>query len=75
MSSVEQSLGFLLTSLRVLLELLFTGKDTTKKVASIGQATVQAIRPRVVIMPLQLRLAVEMHHHADPDPVVAGNMV
>ena len=58
-----QSLGFLPTSLRVLLELLFTGKDTTKKVASIGQAIVQAIHPRVVIMPLQLGLPVEMHHH------------
>ena len=63
MSSVELALGFLPESLRVLLELLLTGQDISKKVASIGQAIVQAIRPRVIIMPLQLGLAVEMHHH------------
>ena len=49
--------------INILLELLFTGKDTTKKVASIGQAIVQSIRPNVVTMPLQLRLAIEIHHH------------
>ena len=47
----------------ILLKLLFTEKDTTKKVTSIGQAIVPAICPRVVIMALQLRLAVEIHHH------------
>ena len=63
MSSVELALGFLPESLRVLLELLLTGQDISKKVASIGHAIVQAIHPRVIIMPLQLGLAVEMHHH------------
>lgn len=41
---------------------MFVGKDRSRKVASIGQAVVQAVRPRAVIAPLQLGLAVQMHH-------------
>ena len=42
---------------------LFIEKDTRRKQASIGQAIVQAVRPRAVLAPLQLGLAVRMHHH------------
>ena len=33
------------------------------KLASIGQAIMQAARPRVWLAPLQFRLGVQMHHH------------
>ena len=36
--------------------------DTSRKVAGIGQAIVQAVRPKAVIAPLQLGLAVQMNH-------------
>lgn len=46
-----------------MLENLFVGKDIHRKVASIGQSVVQAVRPRAVVAPLQLGLAVQLHHH------------
>ena len=55
-------LDFIPPSLRFLLQHLFVGKDTSRKVAGIGQAVVQAVHPRAVIAPLQLGLAVQMHH-------------
>ena len=33
------------------------------KIASIGQAIMQAARPRVLLVPLQFGLGVQMHHH------------
>ena len=45
-----------------MLQHLFVGRDTSRKVAGIGQAVVQAVRPRAVVGPLQLGLAVQMHH-------------
>ena len=44
-----------------MLNTIFVGEDN-KKVASIGQAIVQAARPRSLILPLQIGLAVQMHH-------------
>ena len=38
-------------------------KDEKLKIAAIGQAIVEAARPRVVIAPLQISLAVQIHHH------------
>ena len=38
-------------------------KKADLKIASIGQAIIQAARPRVLIAPLQVGLAVQMHHH------------
>ena len=55
-------LYFIPASLRFLLQHLFVGKDTSRKVAGIGQAVVQAVHPRAVIAPLQLGVAVQMHH-------------
>ncbi|CAB4009535.1 Hypothetical predicted protein [Paramuricea clavata] len=38
-------------------------KDIRRKEASIGQCIKQAVRPRAVVAPLQIGLAVQMHHH------------
>lgn len=51
------------TSLRVLLTDLFVGKDVQAKIASIGQAVMQAARPRILLAPLQIGLGVQLHHH------------
>ena len=59
---LDSALGFLPETLRYMLKYLFVGKDTQHKVASIGQAIVQAVRPRAVIAPLQIGLAVQVHH-------------
>jgi len=56
------ALDFIPASLRFLLQHLFVGKDTSRKVAGIGEAVVEAVRPRALIAPLQLGLAVQMHH-------------
>ncbi|XP_073423248.1 uncharacterized protein [Dendrobates tinctorius] len=59
----QSALDCLPLSLLCLLETLFVGKDIHRKVASIGQSVVQTVRPRAVVAPLQLGLAVQLHHH------------
>lgn len=59
---LDSALSFVPDSLRTLLNCLFVGKETGRKVAAIGQAVVQAVRPRAVLAPLQLGLAVQTHH-------------
>ena len=59
---LQPALDYIPRSLRTLLKSLFAGKDTGPKVASIGQAIIQAVRPRTVIAPLQICLSVQMHH-------------
>ena len=56
----EESINFLPTSLRVLLTDLFVGKDVKAKIASIGQAIMQAARPRVLLAPLQIGLGMQL---------------
>ena len=63
MSSTEQALGFIPVHLQLFLRKLFVGKDVNLKLASIGQAIIQAARPRVILALLQLGLAVQTHHH------------
>ena len=63
MSSVETALEFVPGLLQTFLRIVFAGKDVNLKLASIGQAIVQATRPRAIIAPLQLGLGVQMHHH------------
>ena len=58
----DSALSFIPTSLRTALETLFIGKDTRRKVAAVGHAIIQAVRPRAVIAPLQVGLAVQIHH-------------
>ncbi|KAK7111326.1 hypothetical protein V1264_010980 [Littorina saxatilis] len=62
-SSGAYNLDFVLQSLQLFLRLIFSEKDADNKIASVGQAIVQAARPRVVIAPLQIGLGVQMHHH------------
>ena len=52
-------------SLQLLLTTVFSGKNVEMKVASIGQAIMQAARLRILICPLQLGLAVQMHYCFD----------
>ena len=59
---LDSTLGFLPEALRKMLNHLFMWKSTQNKVTSIGQAIVQAVRPRAVIVPLQIGLAVQVHH-------------
>lgn len=62
LSSVEEAIRYLPESLKLLLETLFVGVSKTLKVASIGQAIMQASRPRVLLAPLQVGLGVQFHH-------------
>ena len=60
---IQSALEHVPTSLRCFLQHILVVKDTRRKVASIGHSNVQAARPRVLIAPLQLVLAVQTHHH------------
>lgn len=60
--SITANLDFVPKSLQTFLGEIFSGKDTDVKVASIGQAIMQAARPRILIAPLQIGLGVQMHH-------------
>ena len=60
----DQSINFLPNTLRVLLTgILVAEKGIQTKIASIGQAIMQAARPRVLLVPLQIGLGVQLHHH------------
>lgn len=63
MSSLQKTLEYVPQSLQLFLHTLFTGKDKDLKVSSLGQAMMQATRPRGLLAPLQLGLGVQMHHH------------
>ncbi|CAH3187344.1 unnamed protein product [Porites lobata] len=62
-SSLEENCAFLPETLYLFLRTIFNEKSAERKIASIGQAIIQAARPRVLIAPLQIGLAVQMHHH------------
>ena len=60
--ATDEAVAYLPLSLQQFLKLLFPGKHNIK-VASIGQAIMQATRPRVLLAPLQIGLGIQMHHH------------
>ncbi|KAL5022622.1 hypothetical protein ScPMuIL_001777 [Solemya velum] len=62
-TDTETVTEYLPESLTFLLRMLFVGKDKDLKVGSIGQAIMQAARPRVLQAPLLLGLGVQMHFH------------
>ena len=62
LATFEGCLEYVPFSLRNLLEHMFVGKDKSRKVSFIGQAIMQQIRPRVFLAPLQVGVAVQMHH-------------
>lgn len=63
LKNFELQKSFLPESLIQLLDQLFTEKNHELILVSIGQAIVQAIRPRLLIAPLQFGLGVQMHHN------------
>jgi len=54
MSSTEEAMSFLPESLKLLFQRFFVGRDADRKVGSLWQAIMQAIRPRVLLAPLQM---------------------
>ena len=60
--STETCLQFIPQSLLQFLQSLLSGKKADNKIASIGQALMQAVRPNAITAPLQLGLGVQMHH-------------
>nr|XP_054767556.1 uncharacterized protein LOC129274841 [Lytechinus pictus] len=62
-SSTSVALDFIPDTLKLLLMNMFVGINVDVKVASIGQAIMQAVRPRVLLAPLQLGLGVQLHRH------------
>jgi len=63
MSNTTDNLSYLPNTLQHFLDVLLVGKEKNVKVGSIGQALMQATRPKVLLTPLQLGLGVQMHHH------------
>ena len=61
--SQDKCISFLPETFRKLLEVLIVRKGAKMKIASIGQAIMQADRPRVLLALLQFGLGVQMHHH------------
>ncbi len=59
----DECINFLSETLRGFLEGLIKRKGAQMKIASIGQAIMQAARPRVLLAPLQVGLGVQLHHH------------
>jgi hypothetical protein len=63
MENTQKNLEYILASLQLFLTTLLSNKkDNAVKMASLGQALIQAARPKVVLTPWQLGLAVELHH-------------
>ena len=60
--SVCEQVQYLPPSFQNLLREIFKNKDGEMRVASLGQAIIQADRPRTAMVPLQLGLAVQVHH-------------
>lgn len=54
--------GHLPDSLSSFLKVVTSENVSSTKINSIGQAIIQATRPRIVIEPLQIGLAVQLHH-------------
>ena len=61
-AETETNANFLRQTLKLFLEGILASKDNVK-VASIRQAIIQAARPRVILTPLQVGLAVQLHHN------------
>ena len=67
LSNVDEAVAFLPESLRIFLKTIMSGQNIDLKMASIGQALMQAARPRLQVSPLQFGTGVQLHHHFDPD--------
>ena len=63
MSDAQENIEYVPESLVHLLRVLLSGKDIDLKLSSLGQALIQASRPRTLMPPLQLGLGVQLRHH------------
>ena len=63
LSNVDEAVAFLPESLRIFLKTIMSGQNIDLKMASIGQALMQAARPRLQVSPLQFGTGVQLHHH------------
>lgn len=63
LSSVQENQDFLPASLKLLLTTMIRTASSDIKVCSIGQAIMQAVRPKVILAPLQIGLGIQLHHH------------
>ena len=59
---LDTTLDYFPISLRTMLNKLFVGTDRDEKVDAIGQSIIQAVRPRALVVPLQIGLATQLHH-------------
>lgn len=62
-SSLSENLNYIPKGLRTFLQGLLAEKENHIKVSSIGQALMQATRPRCLLSYLQIGLAIQMHHN------------
>lgn len=62
LSSLDAVLSFLPPLVKVFLNELIIGKTKEIKIAGLGHALVQAARPRAIRAPLQLGIAIQLHH-------------
>ena len=60
--AIEKCLDYIPTSLKTLMAAMFVAKNSEIKIAFLGQSIMQQIRPRALIAPLQIGVAVQMHH-------------
>ena len=63
LQSIPKCIEYLPSPLRLLLENVFVSKNSGKQIAFIGQSIMQQARPRALIMPHQVIVAIPMHHH------------
>ena len=63
MESSGKNVEYLPKSLRIFLDNLFDGKEKPVPLASIGQAIMQQVQPKALIVTLQLGLRIQMHQH------------
>ena len=62
MKSSGKNVEYLPKSLRIFLDNLFVGKGKSVPVALIGKDIMQQVRPKALIVPLQIGLGIQMHH-------------
>ena len=63
---IDKLLAYLPETLQIFLKTIFVGSQTNKqkmKMSAIGHAITQACRPRSISAPMQIALAVTLHHH------------
>lgn len=61
-ATLDYNTSFLSKSLLEFLKVLFDEQNSSLRLVAIGQAIIQACRPKKIIAPLQLGLGLQMHH-------------